>query len=58
MVHIITINQISNLRTRFFGEGYSNAIDGNYGGENVNGILTRRRNDSTLITIIKNGKLF
>jgi len=57
MVHIITINQISNLRTRFFGEGYSNAIDGNYGGENVNGILTRRRNDSTLITIIKNGKL-
>lgn len=57
MVHIITINQIGNVRTSFFGEGYSNAIDGNYGGENVNGILTRRRNDSTLITIIKNGKL-
>lgn len=57
MVHIITINQLGNLRTRFFGEGYSNAIDGNYGGENVNGILTRRRNDSTFITIKKNGKL-
>lgn len=57
MVHIITINQLGNLRTRFFGEGYSNAIDGNYGCENVNGILTRRRNDSTLIKIKENGKL-
>ncbi|MBW7843871.1 MAG: hypothetical protein H3C40_14205 [Ignavibacterium sp.] len=57
MVHIITINQLGNLRTSFFGEGYSNAIDGNYGCENVNGILTRRRNDSTLIKIKENGKL-
>lgn len=57
MVHIITINQIGNLRTRFFGEGYANALDGNYGVENVNGILTRKRNDSTLIKIKANGKL-
>lgn len=57
MVHIITINQLGNLRTRFFGEGYSNAIDGNYGGEYVNGVLTRRRNDSTLIKIKGNGKI-
>jgi hypothetical protein len=57
MVHIITINQLGDLRTRFFGEGYSNAIDGNYGVENVNGILTRRQNNSTLFKIREDGKL-
>lgn len=57
MVHIITFNQLGNLRTRFFGEGYSNAVDGNYGGGNINGILTRSRNDSALIKIKENGKI-
>lgn len=57
MVHIITINKLGKLKTRFFGEGYSNAIDGNYRVENVNGVWTRTRNDSTLIEIIENGKL-
>ena len=57
MVHIITLSQIGNIRTRFFGEGYSNAIDGNYGIENVDGFLTRRRNDMTLIKIRANGRV-
>ena len=57
MVHIITLNQLGNIRTRFFGEGYSNAIDGNYGGENVNGIFTRSRIELTLIKIKENGEL-
>jgi hypothetical protein len=57
MVHIITIHELGSLRTRFFGEGYSNAIDGNYGVENVNGIWTRRRNDSTLVRIKEYGEL-
>lgn len=57
MVHIITLNKLGNLRTRFFGEGYSNAIDGNNGVENKDGIWTRRRNDSTLVKIIESGKL-
>jgi hypothetical protein len=57
MVHIITINQLGNLRTRFFGEGYANALDGNYGVVNENRNLTRRRNDSTLVKLNKNQKL-
>ncbi len=57
MVHIITLNQLGNIRTRFFGEGYSNAIDGNYSVENVGGILTRRRNDTTFFKMQLNGKL-
>ena len=57
MVHIITINQIGKLKNRFFSEGYANAVDGNYGVDNVNGILTRRRIDSTLIILKEKGKL-
>lgn len=57
MVHIITINKLGNLRTRFFGEGYPNAVDGNYAVENVNGVLTRRRNDSSLLKIKETGRL-
>ncbi len=55
MVHIITLNELGNIRTRFFGEGYSNAIDGNYGIEEKNGVLTRRRNDETLVKIKEHG---
>ncbi len=57
MVHIVATSEIGHAGTRFFGEGYSNAIDGNYGAENRNGILTRKRNDSTLCIIKQNGKL-
>ncbi|MDO9510218.1 MAG: hypothetical protein Q7J34_00535 [Bacteroidales bacterium] len=57
MVHIITLSELGNIKTRFFGEGYSNALDGNYGTENKNGILTRQRIDSTLVRIKKHGKL-
>jgi len=57
MVHIITLNQLGNLRTRFFGEGYANAIDGNYSVEEVNGTWRRKRNDSTIAQISRKGKL-
>lgn len=57
MVHIITINQLGKLRTRFFGEGYANAIDGNYSVEEVSGIWRRKRNDSTITQIAGKGRL-
>lgn len=57
MVHIITLNQLGNLRTRFFGEGYASAVDGNYGVEDINGIRTRRRNDLIIGKFAVSGKL-
>jgi hypothetical protein len=57
MVHIITIQKLGRLTTSFFGEGYSNALDGNCGTFMQNDRLTWCRNDSTLKRIIRAGKL-
>lgn len=57
MVHIITISKLGRIRTGFFGEGYANAIDGNYGVEYTDGIPTRKRNDAALIKIREAGGL-
>ena len=57
MVHLITLNEIGNIRTRFFGEGYANALDGNYGSKLSENKLIRLRNDSTLVKIKAEGKL-
>ena len=57
MVHTITLNELGNIRTRFFGEGYSNAVDGNYGSMLENNRMVRLRNDSTLVKIKKRGIL-
>lgn len=55
MVHTITLNELGNIRTRFFGEGYSNALDGNYGSKKENDRIVRLRNDSTLVRIKAKG---
>ena len=52
MVHIIAENQFGRRTTRFFGEGYANALAGNYGSEKQGDRLVLRRNDSTLARII------
>lgn len=57
MVHIISNNELGICKTRFFGEGYSNALDGNYGVIMKDNQLAFRRNDSTLVKIIEKGKL-
>lgn len=57
MVHIITLNKLGNITTRFFGEGYSNALDGNYGARIVNNRMVRQRNDSTVARIKAKGLL-
>jgi hypothetical protein len=57
MVHIITINKLGKFTTRFFGEGYANAVDGNYGIVEIDGIWNRRRNDSTMVKILDKGML-
>lgn len=55
MVHTITLSELGNIRTRFFGEGYSNALDGNYGSMLENNRMVRLRNDSTLVRVKKRG---
>ncbi len=57
MVHVITAKKLGNIRTSYFGEGYSNALDGCYGAVKINNRLIFRRNDSTLVAIKKTGKL-
>jgi hypothetical protein len=57
MVHVITINKLGSLNTSFFGEGYSNALDGNCGSQMQGNRLAWCRNDSTLVKIMKMGKL-
>ncbi len=57
MVHIITTSQLGRFKTSFFGEGYSNAIDGNYGSKMLENVLSRYNIDSSLANIILNGKL-
>ena len=57
MVHTITLNELGKIRTRFFGEGYSNALDGNYGSKKENGRMVRFRNDSSLVRIKAKGQL-
>lgn len=57
MVHIITLRKLGNIRTRFFGEGYSNALDGNYGSILENNKMKRLRNDSILMIIKAKGML-
>jgi len=56
-VHLIAGTELGYSKTRFFGEGYSNAIDGNYGAIWVGDTLVRYRNDSTLQKLKKLGKL-
>jgi len=57
MVHLVANHELDKSKTRFFGEGYANAIDGNYGAIKLEDQLQRRRNDSTIQRIIKSGKL-
>jgi len=57
MVHLITNKELGNHKTAFFGEGYANAIDGNYGAIKSGDSLTRRRIDFTMIRIIRNNKM-
>ena len=52
MVHIIADNQFGRRTTRFFGEGYANALSGNYGSEKLEDKMVFIRNDSTLVKII------
>jgi len=52
MVHIIADNQFGRRTTRFFGEGYANALSGNYGSKKQGDKMVFRRNDSTLAEII------
>lgn len=56
-VHLISGSELGYAKTRFFGEGYSNAIDGNYGVILIDNKLTRYRIDSTLVRIKKSGKV-
>jgi hypothetical protein len=57
MVHLITLNKLGNITTRFLGEGYANALDGNYGSKVENNRMIRLRNDSTLMKIKAKGRL-
>lgn len=57
MVHIITLNKLGHITSRFFGEGYSNALDGNYGSKLENNRMIRLRNDSTLVKIKAKSRL-
>ena len=57
MVHLITRYELGNSKSAFFGEGYANAIDGNYGAIKNGDSLTRRRIDSTMHLIVKSGKM-
>ena len=52
MVHIIADNRFGRRTTRFFGEGYANALSGNYGSEKQGEKMVFIRNDSTLVKII------
>ena len=52
MVHIIADNQFGRRTTRFFGEGYANALSGNYGSKKQGGKMVFLRNDSTLVDLI------
>ena len=52
MVHIIADNQFGRGTTRFFGEGYANALSGNYGTKKQGDIMVFKSNDSTLVDLI------
>jgi len=52
MVHIIADNQFGRRTTRFFGEGYANALSGNYGSKKQGDKMVFIRNDSTLVDLI------
>lgn len=55
MVHIITFKEFGRAKSKFFSEGYANAIDGNYGV--LDDMKTRRRIDSTIQNIKTHGGL-
>jgi hypothetical protein len=57
MVHLIAKYEIGMPNTRFFGEGYANAVEGNYGSINTGGHYIKQRNDSTLRELIKKGRI-
>lgn len=55
MVHLVTNHELGKPKTSFFGEGYANAIDGNYGSVKAGDSLIRRRNDTSLQLLIEKG---
>jgi hypothetical protein len=55
MVHMVANNELGGLRSAFFAEGYSNAIDGNYGSVKEEDHLVRRRIEATVKNLRKNG---
>jgi len=57
MVHIITRYELGDHKTKFFGEGYANAIDRNYGAIKIGDSLIRRTIDTTMKLIIKSGNI-
>jgi hypothetical protein len=57
MVHLIAKYELGMPNTRFFGEGYANAVEGNYGSKNIDGHYIKKRNDSTLQEFRRKGKV-
>ncbi|MDD3131399.1 MAG: hypothetical protein PHN94_06225, partial [Bacteroidales bacterium] len=57
MVHIRTRYELGNPKSAFFGEGYANAIDGNYGAVKDGDSLIRRTIESTMKLIVKSGNI-
>ena len=57
MVHLITKYELGMPNSRFFGEGYANAVEGNYGSKNIDGHYIKKRNDSTLQEYRRQGKV-
>ena len=55
MVHMVANNELGELRSAFFAEGYSNAIDGNYGSQKVDDHLVRRKIETTAAALRHNG---
>ncbi len=55
MVHMVANNELGELRSAFFAEGYSNAIDGNYGSQKDGERLVRRRIEPTVTALRRNG---
>ena len=57
MVHLIAKYELGMPNSRFFGEGYANAVEGNYGSKNIDGHYIKTRNDSTLQKLQRKGKV-
>ncbi|MCX6247824.1 MAG: hypothetical protein NTW10_08835 [Bacteroidetes bacterium] len=57
MVHLIAKYELGMPNSRFFGEGYANAVEGNYGSKMIDGHYVKTRNDSTLQKLRTKGKI-